>query len=148
MNIFHFFRRRLWLATLLMVFTTSALSDTYVVITSKDNPISGSPEELKPLVRSLFLKQIQEWPNGIKAKPFNHREMAVYEKFIIDILGMDTTRIEEYWLGKKQKTGETPPRVGPEKLLAKLVAKSPGGVSYITKSSADQFDDIRILFEF
>ena len=136
-------------ALLTTVFFSAQLSaQTYVVVVNKDNAYSASTDEMKQMVRRLFLKEAQEWPNGLKSKPFNHKDDAVYQKFISDILGLDARKIEEYWLGKKQKTGETPPRLGPEKLLAKLVAKSPGGVAYMLKSTAEGAAGVKILFEF
>ncbi len=139
---------RFTISLLITFFSFSVAADNYVVIVNKENSYSGSVDEMKQMVRRLFLKEAQEWPNGIKSKPFNHKDDAVYHKFISEIIGMDARKIEEYWLGKKQKTGETPPRLGPEKLLSKLVAKSPGGLSYMLKSTAENSEGIRILFEF
>lgn len=129
-------------------FSTRAYSETYAVIVNSTNAVAGSDAELKQMVRLVFLKQVQEWSNGEKAKAFNHKNDKVYTLFVEKVLGMNREKIEQYWLGKKQKTGETPPRLGPERLLSKLVAKSPGGVSYMLKSTAESSSGIKILFTF
>ncbi len=122
----------------------------YAVIVNASNSFADEASASN-VVKQLFLKDREDWPNKNKdqAKPFGRAAGSPETKaFLAKVLGMTDAELAKHWIALKQKTGKTPPReVASDKMLARFVAKFPGGFG-VVKADAAQADGVKVLFTF
>ncbi len=129
---------------------TSVVAADFVVIVNSKNTYSASETEMKNVVKRIFLKQQSSWPGGSTTKVFDGKKGGLVQAaFSASMLKMDDVALASYWLGLKQKTGETPPRnVGSKNSMIKLVSKYDGAIGIIDKASAeDASGQVKILMD-
>lgn len=134
-----------------MAMIPAAFAESYVVIVNTSNSLSGDQKQMEQQVKRAFLKQATTWPSGAEVKAFDRAKGAPESiAFISSVLGMDEAEVARYWLGLKQKTGETPPRnVSSSSMVKRLVTKYEGGIAVIKESEAtDLPDGVKVLFKF
>src|SRR5580693_5472577 len=101
-----------------------------VVVTNKQNAAKVlTREDLRP----LFQTTKTEWSDGTKAVPvYLPEDNAVRQKFDAAVLGLDPDRVERYWIDRKIRGGERPPRKVPTPAAVLLTVSSfRGGVGYV-----------------
>jgi hypothetical protein len=128
-----------------------AYADSYAVIVNAENNYSGDKVAAINVVKRLYLKQQNSWPNGGKAKSLARKNGSPIQKaFIKSVLGMSEAELAGHWISLKQKTGETPPRsVRSEKIIIKLVEKNITGVAFIEEGAVEKLSSkAKILFTF
>jgi ABC-type phosphate transport system substrate-binding protein len=100
------------------------------VIVNVANPATRiSREELRP----LFQTTKTQWPDGTKAEPLNlGDENSVRQSFDAAVLGLDPDRVARYWVDRKIRGGERPPRkVAAVSSMLRGVATDRGGIGYV-----------------
>ncbi len=122
----------------------------YAVIVNASNTFADDASA-KSVIKQLFLKDREEWPNKAKdpSKPFGRAAGSPESKaFLAEVLGMTEAELAKHWISLKQKTGQTPPReVAADGMLIRFVAKFPGGFG-VVKADAAQADGVKVLFTF
>ena len=107
-----------------------------VVVTNKNNTVKAlTREELRP----LFQTTKTEWSDGSKAVPVNLPEdNAMRQRFDLAVLGLDAERVERYWIDRKIRGGERPPRKVPSSgAVLRVVSAEKGGIGYVASGEAD-----------
>ncbi|HSO32509.1 MAG TPA: hypothetical protein VLT33_08335 [Labilithrix sp.] len=107
-------------------------ADEVFVVVNKANPASAlTREDLRP----LFQTTKGEWPDGVKADPVNLAdESVVRHRFDAAVLGLDPDRVARYWVDRKIRGGERPPRkVSSASAAVRSVASEKGGVAYVLR---------------
>lgn len=134
----------------LIAVTDAAASGSYAVIVNAANDYKADDEAAASLVRSLFLKERLEWPDGTTVKPFASVGGGdVHSSFLQAVLSMTEAELAKHWLAVKQRTGRTAPReVSSSRLMLKLVAKYEGGLGVVEAAEADGADGVRVLLTF
>lgn len=115
--------------------------DLFVVV-NKSNPASAlTREDLRP----LFQTTKGEWPDGVKAEPINLAdESPVRRSFDAAVLGLDPDRVARYWIDRKIRGGERPPRkVSSASAAVRSVAGDRGGVAYVLR--ADLSPSVKVV---
>lgn len=122
---------------LLGVRGASAGGDEIVVIVHKDNPATVlGQSELRP----IFQTTKTEWPDGSKVLALNLPEAdAARLAFDSAVLGLDPDRVARYWVDRKIRGGNPPPKKVPSGgMVVKLVAAKPEAVGYATAGDVDK----------
>lgn len=116
--------------------------DEIVVVVNKANPAKAlAREELRP----LFQTKRTQWPDGTKAEPVNlPDDHATRQAFDAAVLGLDPDRVARFWVDRKIRGGEPPPRklASPAAAL-RAVAADRGGVGYVPTKDAN--DSVRVV---
>lgn len=123
----------------------------FSIIINKNIRYSASDDEQRSFVRRLFLGKQKSWPGGVKAKPVNYKKgTEEYDAFLANVLHMTESDLDQHWASVRQKTGATPPSaVVNHRVIFKLIARSKGGISYISNQHLDELPDtVKVLFEF
>jgi hypothetical protein len=123
--------------TLFGVRGASAGGDEIVVIVNKDNPATTlGQSDLRP----IFQTTKTEWPNGSKVLPLNLPEAdAARLGFDAAVLGLDPDRVARYWVDRKIRGGNPPPKKIPSgAMVVKLVAAKAEAVGYANASEVDK----------
>jgi hypothetical protein len=113
-----------------------------LVIVNKSNPAASmTREDLRP----LFQTTKGEWPDGVKAEPVNLAdESPVRHSFDAAVLGLDPDRVARYWVDRKIRGGERPPRkVSSASAAVRSVSGEKGGVGYVLK--ADLTPSVKVV---
>lgn len=124
--------------------TSSAWAeDQVVVIVNKNNKEEPSRSDLA----AMFTTRKQSWGGGVRVVPFNfparHEVRVQFDK---EVLKMDPDDVARYWIDRRIRGGNAPPKQIPSaQLIVKLVQKFDGAVAYVPKSFAT--DDVRIVSE-
>lgn len=145
---------RIFFLVFTMIATTAApavLAQPYSIIVNVTNNYAASDDEMRQLIKRLFLKQETDWPNGELARAFGRDPKSSEQNvFAEKILAMNTAEIARHWLGLKQKTGETPPRsINSTRMLLKTVEKYPGAFGLVDEKTAKELPNtVKILFSF
>jgi hypothetical protein len=115
----------------------SAGADEIVVIVHKDNPATElGQSDLRPIFQTIKT----EWPSGSKIMPLNLPEAdAARLGFDAAVLGLDPDRVARYWVDRKIRGGNPPPKKVPSGGMAvKLVAAKAEAVGYANASDVDK----------
>lgn len=126
------------------------LAGDYAVVVNAQNSFSGDTETVQNLLKRMYLKQLTVWPDKTSASvygaPSDSPEMQAFRS---QILGMTEAELADYWLGLKQKTGETPPReMKAGTTLFKLIEKYPGAYGIVAKETlGSNPDGVKLLLE-
>jgi len=137
-----------------MTMFAPAAAESYVVVVNSENSFSGSPEEVKTVLRRLYLKQQKNWPSGENAIGFARPLKADAEiAFRRSVLGMSNFELARHWLQLKQKSGDTPHRtISSGRILIQQIRTKKNAFAVISKNDLEKFgsdeDEIRVLFEF
>jgi ABC-type phosphate transport system substrate-binding protein len=113
--------------------TASAGTGIVVVI----NPANGEAPSLSDIA-AIFTTRRQTWKNGERIVPFNfpprHEVRAAFDQAA---LGMDADTVARYWIDRKIRGGNPPPKqVNNGQLIVRLVAKMPGAIGYVPRDLA------------
>jgi hypothetical protein len=110
--------------------------DDIVVVVNKGNPAASlTREELRP----LFQTTKTSWPDGVRAEPLNLADDSpVRHSFDLVVLGLDQDRVARYWVDRKIRGGERPPRkVSSPSAALRAVAGEKGGVAFVRRSEVN-----------
>lgn len=127
------------------------LAGDFAVVINAQNTYSGDAATTQSLLKRLYLKQLTAWPDkaaaSVYAAPDDSPEMQAFRS---QVLGMTEAELADYWLGLKQKTGETPPRdMKSGTTLFKLIGKYPGAYGIVAKDAlGSNPDGVKVLLEF
>jgi len=115
---------------LIVLFASNSYGEPIVFIVNKDNPIASISNSG---IQKIFLKKIKRWDSGEKTVPINlYNNTLVKRDFVSSILGMILHEYDQYWLGVKQRTGETEPRVvKSSKFVLKIVSVNKEAIGYL-----------------
>ena len=125
--------------------STTMLADggsMLVVVVHKGNPAKVlTREDLRP----IFQTNRTEWPDGTHAVPVNLLEdNPLRQEFDAAILGLDPDRVERYWIDRKIRGGERPPRkLSTPAAVLRVVSSDRGGVGYMAASDVN--DSVRVV---
>lgn len=109
--------------------------DTILVIANKAvKTNSVSRDELRP----IFQTKTTTWSDGSPARPFNLPDSDLTRHgFDAAVLGLDPDRVARYWIDRKIRGGERPPKTAPSAaIMVKVIGKSPGAVGYVDSAVA------------
>jgi hypothetical protein len=117
------------------------VGDVVVVVNKNNGAKILRREDLRP----LFQTTKTEWADGTTAVPVNLPEAdPLRQAFDRAVLGLDPDRIERYWIDRKIRGGERPPRkVTTAGAVLRVVAADKGGVGYV--AAADVNDSVRVV---
>ncbi len=113
-----------------------------VVVANKGfGPRSLSREDLRP----VFQTTKAEWPDGTKASPINLADDSpTRHGFDAAVLGLDPDRVSRYWVDRKIRGGERPPRkVAGASAVLRAVGSDKGAVGYVLAGEAN--DSVKIV---
>ena len=125
--------------------------ETMAIIVNRENPISGTTEELNNLVARIFLKQQKDWPSDILCRTYDRESHSPeHQHFVERILNMSEGRLLAHWGKMKQLSGETPPRViRSSSILLRFIAKHKGGIGIVKQEEVKKLpSSIKVLFTF
>ena len=126
---------RLLLASFLLLSASAAFGDDATIVVIVNDTVSArqiSPADL----RLLFQTNKLEW-EGRRMTPLNlPRTDQARKTFDQVVLGMDEERVLRYWIDRKIRGGNPPPKQIPEvSLVVRLVAKMEGAIAYVPESA-------------
>ena len=113
-----------------------ALADSISVIVNAKNPVTNiSLSE----IREFFLKERTKWPSGEACIPLDLKISLIHRDiFLKKVINKTVGEFEEYWLNRKQTSGDYPPlKITSDYLMIKTVAKMKSAIGYIKSSSAN-----------
>lgn len=127
-----------------------AAERVFVIINAQNDSLDRN-EDVKAILRRIYLKEITSWPSGDRAIFFGRPADSEEEQaFRAAILGMSDDALEEHWTRMKQIRGETPPRaISSTRILLRQIESKKNAVGVISdedfsKLIADS-DDHRII---
>lgn len=124
--------------------------DKYAVVVNTNNACKLGKSEAQALIKKLFLKQLTDWPDGTKAKPFgrDHGEAAL-TAFVKEVVGMNDAELARHWLKLKNQNGTTPPKeVKSDRMLLKYIGKYDGAFGVVSLDEAQKDGSVKVLFSF
>ena len=111
-----------------------AETPTIAVVANKESRVASlSRDEL----RQIFQTKTTRLPDGTRSDPVNLPQgNEVRTSFDRAVLGMDPNQVARYWVDRKIRGGNGPPKRLPSSLLVvKHVARTPGGLGYVPASA-------------
>ncbi|WP_437715741.1 hypothetical protein WMF45_04540 [Sorangium sp. So ce448] len=129
-------RRFLLLLLALLGMTPSASSfaeaDEIVVVVNQANPVRAAGRDT---LRPIFQTARTEW-YGRSVMPVNLPEGSpLRQRFDMAVLGLDPESVARYWIDRKIRGGERPPRrVASPSAVLRAVGEEAGGIGYIAAS--------------
>lgn len=119
----------------------AAVAEPIAIVVDRDNPKSDiSLEEL----RSLFLGERKNWPDGSRAVPVDVDWDSARVTFSRAALQMNKNEVDTWWVDQQVRGHDMAPRVvSSPRLAVKLVARMRGAVSYVPRSRVDS--SIKVL---
>ena len=134
----------------LLLLAAVGLSTTYSFASDPTLAVIVHPEvEVKQLsdveLESIFLTERRYWSGTRPIIPFNlaprSEERALFDRVV---LRMEPEAIARYWLDRRVRSGNPPPRQAPDPMtVGRLVAKLPGAIGYIPESFVTH--EVRVL---
>ena len=123
-----------------LVSPAQAASGLVVIVHPSNNEVP-SPSDLA----AIFTTRRQTWKNGDRIVPFNFPARdAVRIHFDQAALGMDPDSVARYWIDRRIRGGNPPPKqVGSGALIVRLVGKMQGGIGYVPKELVTS--DVRVI---
>jgi ABC-type phosphate transport system substrate-binding protein len=123
----------LLLAALALTGNAHSGADEIVVIAHPSTSVGAlSESDLRP----IFQTTKTSWEGGT-ALPLNLPDSdAARRGFDAAVLGLDPDRVARYWVDRKIRGGNPPPKnVANASLILKVVASKPGAIGYVPASS-------------
>ena len=134
----------------LLLLAAVGLSTTYSFASDPTLAVIVHPEvEVKQLsdveLESIFLTERRYWSGTRPIIPFNlaprSEERALFDRVV---LRMEPEAIARYWLDRRVRSGNPPPRQAPDPMtVGRLGAKLPGAIGYIPESFVTH--EVRVL---
>jgi len=115
--------------------------DILVVANKAFGAASVSREELRPVYQTTK----SQWADGTKAEPINLAEDSpIRQGFDAAVLGLDPDRVARFWVDRKIRGGERPPRkVTSASAVLRAVAGDKGTIGYV--SAADVNNTVKVV---
>jgi ABC-type phosphate transport system substrate-binding protein len=106
--------------------------DPVVVIVNEHNEENPTTTDLA----AIFTTRKVSWGRGVRVVPFNFpAKHDVRVEFDKEILNMSPDDVARYWIDRRIRGGNAPPKQVPNgQLIVRLVQKLEGGVGYVPKS--------------
>lgn len=97
-------------------------------------------------VAAMFITRKQDWGAGKRILPFNfpakHDVRVSFDRAVLD---MDPDAVARYWIDRRIRGGNPPPKQIPNaQLMLRLVQKLDGAIGYVPASIAQ---NVRVLFQ-
>lgn len=94
----------------------------------------------------MFITRKQDWGAGKRILPFNfpakHDVRVSFDRAVLD---MDPDAVARYWIDRRIRGGNPPPKQIPNaQLMLRLVQKLDGAIGYVPASIAQ---NVRVLFQ-
>jgi ABC-type phosphate transport system substrate-binding protein len=104
--------------------------DEIVVIVNKANPATAMA---KGDLRPIFQTTKTTWPGGDKILPLNQPDNDATRKgFDAAVLGLDPERVARYWVDRKIRGGDPPPKNIPSgSAVLKIVSAKSEAIGYV-----------------
>lgn len=108
---------------------TFAVEDEIVVVVNQSNPVRAAGRDT---LRPIFQTTRTEW-YGRSAVPVNLPEDSpLRQRFDMAVLGLDPDGVARYWIDRKIRGGERPPRkVTSSSAVLRIVGQEAGGIGYV-----------------
>ncbi|HLQ37842.1 MAG TPA: hypothetical protein VK348_08580 [Planctomycetota bacterium] len=121
----------------------------YAVVANPASTWKGTAAEAQALVKKLFLKTANDWPDGTVARVYARAAGSAEQRaFETRVLGMTEAELTRHWLQQKNRNGLTPPReVTSAYVLIKYLGKYPEAFGVLPAEEA-QASGLRVLFTF
>lgn len=96
-------------------------------------------------LEAIFRTEMKTWPSGGKIVPFNFpARHSVRVAFDRAVLHMSPDEVARFWIDRRVRGGERPPRqVESTELMMKVIAKLEGGIGYV--ASSDVTDSVKVV---
>jgi ABC-type phosphate transport system substrate-binding protein len=121
----------------LWVGSAQAGEEEIAVVVNSANPVQKlSQSELRP----IFQTTRTTWSNGDKIIALNSPESESSRKgFDAAVLGLDPDRVARYWVDRKIRGGDAPPKVVPSPAaVLKVVAAKSEAIGYVRASELNK----------
>lgn len=114
---------------------TAGEEDLVVIVNPANPAIMLARDELRPIFQTTRLA----WPDGTRAEPLNlPDEVEARRTFDRAVLGLDPDRVSRYWVDRKIRGGERPPRrLTATSAVVRNVAADKGAVGYVPEREAN-----------
>lgn len=108
---------------------TLAVEEEIVVVVNQSNPVRAAGRDT---LRPIFQTTRTEW-YGKSAVPVNLPEDSpLRQRFDMAVLGLDPDGVARYWIDRKIRGGERPPRkVTSPSAVLRIVGQEAGGIGYV-----------------
>lgn len=115
--------------------STFAVEEEIVVIVNQSNPVRAAGRDT---LRPLFQTTRTEW-YGKSAVPVNLPEDSpLRQRFDMAVMGLDPEGVARYWIDRKIRGGERPPRkVTSPSAVLRIVGQEAGGIGYVAASDVN-----------
>lgn len=132
---------------ILLLCSFYASANDFRLIGNKSIAFDSTEADIKIMLKKMYLRQINEWPDGTPVKIYLPDEgSASLDWFYTNILGMSASEVAEYWLKLKQKTGETPHRqIASNSMLLKVVNQFAGAWGVVVGTEADLPENVKTI---
>ena len=102
------------------------------------NDSAGASRLSRDELKSIFQTRTTRLPSGEKAAPVNLPQGdSVRVSFDQVVLGLEPDEVARYWVDRKIRGGNRPPKkLGSSALVLKHVERTPGAIGYIPASKA------------
>ncbi|WP_437579367.1 hypothetical protein [Sorangium sp. So ce887] len=112
-----------------------AVEEEIAVVVNQANPARAAGRDT---LRPIFQTTRTEW-YGRSAKPLNlPDDSSLRQRFDRAVLGLDPDGVARYWIDRKIRGGERPPRkVSSPGAVLRAVAEEEGGVGYVAASDVN-----------
>jgi hypothetical protein len=140
-----------FIASFLMFYSGVAQAGDYAVVVNSGNSYSAGVDEMKQVVKRIFLKDQTAWPGGEAADPFYRKSGSPEQAALIqNLLGFSDSEMQDHWALKKQTVGDTPPRsIGSSSIVSRQLSRKAGGVAIVSSADISSLSpDVKVLFEF
>jgi ABC-type phosphate transport system substrate-binding protein len=130
------------LALALWVGPAAAGGDEIAVIVNKGNPAGSlSQNDLRP----IFQTTKTSWPDGSKITALNLPDADGTRKgFDAAVMGLDPDRVARYWVDRKIRGGNPPPKsVGSSGAVVKVVGSKAEAIGYVP--SKDVSGNVKVV---
>jgi ABC-type phosphate transport system substrate-binding protein len=121
-------------ASLLFITSTTGAVD---LVVNQDVPVENLT---RSVARSIFSMRMTTWPNGLPIQVFVMGDKtSLHASFSKQILGVFPHQLRRAW--NRQifaGTGQAPAKVDTEQEMAKMVAKTPGAIGYISEEKLNE----------
>ena len=123
----------------------------FAVVVHPDNKYQAKRDEMKSVVRQLYLRERGAWPTKAKSKPLARpKESQEHQLFRKLVLRKTQNALERHWLALKQKNGESAPRgIRSTRVMLQLIRRNKGSFGIVPEKDAKKAGErVRILFTF
>jgi len=109
------------------------------------NPARSEERIGADTLEAIFRTDMKTWPSGGKIVPFNfapkHPLRVAFDRAV---LHMSPDEVARFWIDRRVRGGERPPRqVESAELMLKVIGKLEGGIGYVPASEV--VDTVRVV---